>query len=310
MVSDAWSREIFARELSVLYSAFTKNEPDPLPPLAIQYTDYAVWQKKWLTGSGLAAQADYWRRKLADAPMSLALPTDYPLPSERPFAAAMLPIHLDAELTLKLNKLSQEHGTTMFMTLLTAWAVVLARLSGQEDLVVGTHSANRGRHGTEDLIGFFINTLALRIDLSGQPSAVDLLAQVRSVTLTAQDHQDLPFEQVVEIVQPSRRFEVAPLFQVTFAWWPKYEQSYRLAGLNVESFELADDHATKYYLRLRLCETDGEIYGVLVYAKALFETVTIERHSGYLMKVLTAMVTRPFEPIMRVNLSPHGETEA
>lgn len=266
-------------------------------------------QHQWLRGERLKTQADYWRQTLVDAPVLLTLPTDRPRPPQQSFAGASIPIHLDAELTQGLKSLSQEHGATLFMTLLTAWVAVLARLSGQQDVVIGTPSASRGRPEIEDLIGFFVNTLALRIDLSGQPSVAELLARVRAATLAAQDHQDLPFEQVLEIVQPPRRLEHTPLFQVMFAWWQSDdEQEHRLAGLSVEPFHLTYDVA-RFDLGLSLREADGTIVGVLVYATALFDAATIEHQRGYLLKVLRAMVTQPLQPIMRIDLLDSQERE-
>src|SRR6185312_1853236 len=169
-------------------------------------------------GERLETQAAYWRQRRANAPASLELPTDRPRPTQQSFDGAMLPVELDAELTRRLKQLSQQHGTTLFMTVLAAWAAVLGRLAGQDDVVIGVPSANRNRREVEDLIGFFVNTLALRIDLSGAPSASELLGRVREAALAAQAHQDLPFEQVLELVQPPRQFDRTPVFQVMFAW--------------------------------------------------------------------------------------------
>ena len=309
IVSDDWSMDVFMRELSALYSPDSQAEPDPLAPPAIQYPDYASWQRQWLPGERLKTQADYWRETLGDAPVLLTLPTDRPRPPQQSFAGGSIPIHLDAELTQALKSLSQEHGATLFVTLLTAWVAVLARLSGQRDVVVGTPSASPVGPELEDLIGSFVNTLALRIDLSGQPSVAELLARVRAATLAAQHHQDLPFAQVVEIVQPPRRLEHPPLFQVTFAWRQSHdEQDYRLAGLSVEPFRLAYDVA-KFDLGLSLCEVRGAIVGVLVYATSLFDAATVEHQRGYLLNVLRAMVTQPLQPIMRIDLLDSRERE-
>src|SRR5262249_33392846 len=173
IVSDGWSMGVFTRELGALYQAFVAGQTNPLPPLGIQYPDYAAWQRLWLSGERLKAQVDYWRQNLAGAPALLELPTDRRRPREQSFAAGFLGVHVDAELTRGLKRVSQQHGTTLFMTLLAAWAAVLTRLSGQRDLVIGTPTANRGRREVEELIGFFVNTLALRIDLSGEPSLAE-----------------------------------------------------------------------------------------------------------------------------------------
>ncbi|TIU44043.1 MAG: non-ribosomal peptide synthetase, partial [Mesorhizobium sp.] len=176
IASDGWSMGVLVRELSQLYRAFAAGQDDPLPPLAIQYPDYAAWQRQWLSGERLQSQAQYWRNALSGAPARLALPTDRVRPAQQSFAGASVPIVIDADLTRDLKRLSRQHGTTLFMTVLAAWAAVLSRLSGQDDLVIGVPSANRGRREIEELIGFFVNTLALRLDLSGEPSVSELLA--------------------------------------------------------------------------------------------------------------------------------------
>ena len=199
IVSDGWSIGVLSRELSTLYQASQQGQGNPMPPLAIQYPDYAAWQRAWLSGERLERQIGYWREALEGAPVLLELPTDRPRQAQRDFKGARVPIVLDRELTRSLKQLSQRHGTTLFMTVLAAWSAVLSRLSGQEEVVIGMPVANRGRAETEGLIGFFVNTLALRIKLGESPSVSELLSHVRTACLSAQDHQDLPFEQVVEI---------------------------------------------------------------------------------------------------------------
>ncbi|KAG0345350.1 hypothetical protein BGZ54_005585, partial [Gamsiella multidivaricata] len=195
IVSDGWSMGLLIRELSVLYTAYCSSQSNPLPPLAIQYPDYAAWQREWLSEDRLHEQGAYWRTALCDAPVSIDLPTDRPRPPRQSFAGARVPICVSAETTHALKQLSQQHGTTLFMTILAAWSAVLSRLSGQDDIVIGTPTANRNHQQIEQLIGFFVNTLALRIDLSGDPSMTQLLERVHNSTLAAQSHQDLPFEQ-------------------------------------------------------------------------------------------------------------------
>ncbi len=306
IVSDEWSIGVLTRELGALYRAFAAGGGDdvldPLPPLAIQYPDYAAWQREWLSGERLEAQVDYWRRTLADAPALLELPTDRPRPAEQSFAGDFVAVHLDAELTRGLERVGQEHGTTLFMVLLAAWASVLARLSGQDDLVIGTPTANRGRREVEGLVGFFVNTLALRIDLSGEPSLAELLARVRAAALGAQDHQDLPFEQVVEVVAPPRHLHRTPVFQVMFAWASAGDEAcFDWPGLRAEPVAAPADTA-KFDLELILGERGGSIAGGFHFASALFDAATIERYRGYLVATLRALVADAGQPVARVEL--------
>nr|WP_225040606.1 non-ribosomal peptide synthetase [Rhizobium sp. T1473]MCA0807264.1 amino acid adenylation domain-containing protein [Rhizobium sp. T1473] len=306
IVSDGWSMGVLVRELSQLYRAFEAGQDDPLPPLAIQYPDYAAWQRQWLSGERLQTQAQYWRDTLSGAAARLALPTDRPRPAQQSFAGATVPIVIDADLTRGLKRLSRQHGTTLFMTVLAAWAAVLSRLSGQDDLVIGVPSANRGRREIEELIGFFVNTLALRLDLSGAPSVSELLERTRRTALAAQEHQDLPFEQVVEIVQPPRHLDHTPLFQVMLAWQNNTVGSLDLPGLCVEAAGEGLDQV-KFDLELDLGEDGDQIAGSLHYATALFDEATIERQREYLVALLRAMVADAGQPVGRIDILPSDE---
>ncbi|MCA1453647.1 amino acid adenylation domain-containing protein [Bradyrhizobium sp. BRP22] len=306
IVSDGWSMGVLIRELSALYRAFVVGGQDPLPPLEIQYPDYAVWQRQWLTGERLQRQIDYWRQKLAGAPAVLELPTDRPCPPIRSLSGASLPVEIDADLAMGIRRLGQRHGTTTFMVMLAAWAAVLSRLSGQSDLVIGTPIANRDRRKVEGLVGFFVNMLALRLDLSGEPSVAALLNRVRDAALAAQDHRDLPFEQLVEIVQPPRRLDHTPIFQVVFAWQNDHMMAFQLPDLQVEVARTALDQV-KFDLELDLGEVDGRIVGALNYATALFDETTVKRHRGYLLAVLRAMVADADQVVDRIDLLSSGE---
>src|SRR5262249_22354006 len=204
--------------------------------------------------------------------------------------------------------LSQQQGTTLFMTLLGAWAAVLGRLSGQDEVVIGTPTANRRRREVEGLIGFFVNTLALRIDLAGQPSVAQLLQRVRETALGAQEHQGLPFEQVVEIVQPPRRLDHTPIFQAMFAWQNNEAAELDLPGLAIEGIAGAPDRV-KFDLELTLQEAHGCIAGGLGYARALFDEATIQRQRGYLVALLRAMVVDAQQPVVRIDLLDAQERE-
>ncbi len=289
IVSDGWSMGVLVHELSVLYASYRRGEEDPLPPLPVQYADYAVWQRRWLDGEALRQQSDYWKATLAGAPELLELPADHPRPARQDHAGASAAVELDEELTAGLRALSQRHGATLFMTLLAGWATVLSRLSGQTDIVVGTPTANRGRREIEGLIGFFLNTLALRVDLSGSPTVAELVERVKVRALEAQQNQDIPFEQVVELVQPARSLAHSPVFQVVLAWQNAPRGSLQLPGLELGSVEPASQAAAKFDLSLNLSEQGDRIVGGVEYATALFGPETVERYVGYLRRVLAGM---------------------
>ncbi|CAJ6438133.1 syringomycin synthetase [Burkholderia pseudomallei] len=290
IVSDGWSIDVFRRELSELYRAFAGGRPDPLPPLPVQYADYAAWQQRGIGGAALHAQAEYWRDALAGAPTLLELPTDRPRPPQPDYAGATVGLALDAPLTAGLRALARRHGATLFMTVFAAWSVLLSRLSRQTDVVIGTPSANRGHAQIEGLIGFFVNTIALRVDLDGAPTVAELLARVKARTLAAQQHQDIPFEHVVERVQPARSLSHSPVFQAMFAWQHASRGEMRLEGLRAEPLDDAARTIAKFDLTLSLRESGDAIDGGLEYASALFERATIERFAGYLRRLLEGMV--------------------
>ncbi len=301
IICDGWSMAVLTRELGELYEAFRQGLDDPLPAPSLQYADYARWQHDWLAEQSQAGHGDYWRDTLAGAPALLELPGDRPRPALQQYQGGFEPLLLDETLTQQLKALSLRHGTTLFMTLLAAWAVVLARLSGQDDILIGTPVANRTRRETEGLIGFFVNTLVLRLSLAAAPTCVQLLEQARAVALGAQEHQELPFEQVVELLNPQRSQAYSPLFQVMFAWENTEPGSLQLAGL--DSQPLRSRHqAAKFDLTLVLAEQDGRISGGLEYASALFDAATVTRFAGYLRQVLEGMVTQPQQSVAALPL--------
>ncbi|HEX9938000.1 MAG TPA: condensation domain-containing protein, partial [Longimicrobium sp.] len=320
IVSDGWSKGVFTRELSALYAAFRAGEPDRLPALPIQYADYAAWQRRWMEGEALRAQAEYWQETLAGAPELLELPADHARPARQEFSGGLVHLGVDQGVTAGLKALSRRHGTTLFMTLLAGWATVLSRLSGHDDVVIGTPSANRGRKEIEGLIGFFVNTLALRVDLSGSPSVADALARVKARALGAQANQDIPFEQVVGLLQPARSLSHTPLFQVMFIWQNAPGDELELSGLAAPqpapraapaapaAQARADARTTaKFDLSLVLTERGGRIVGAVEYAAALFERETVERFAGYLRRALEAMVADERQPVERLALMPADE---
>ncbi|NHB63598.1 non-ribosomal peptide synthetase, partial [Photorhabdus sp. RW14-46] len=306
IVSDGWSVTVLIRELNALYTAFLNGQSNPLPPLAIQYPDYAVWQHQWLSAERTQVQSDYWRSVLADAPVLLDLPTDRPRPPEQSFAGGSVSVRLDPELTAALKQLSQQHGVTLFMTLLSAWSIVLSRLSGQEDIIIGTPSAGRSRQEIEPLIGFFVNTLALRIIVPDELTVAECLTRVRESALAAQAHQDLPFEQVVEIVQPPRRLAHTPLFQVLFAWQNNEPMDWTVPELTVTLADQAFDFV-RFDLELEMYEEADEIIGTLNYSTSLFDSSTVERHREYLQIVLQAMAVNAQQKVGEMNILPLAE---
>ena len=260
IVSDGWSMSVLINEFSALYAAFAAGRPDPLPALRIQYADYSAWQRRWLDGALLQRQQAFWSEHLAAAPALLELPTDRPRPPVQDYAGASVSFTLDAELSAGLNSLSQRHGSTLFMTLLAAWAALLGRLSGQTDVVIGTPVANRTRSEVEPLIGFFVNTQALRVDLSGSPTVAELLAQVRRTALAAQTHQDLPFEQVVEALQPVRSMAHSPVFQTMLAWQNTPQGTLDLPGLQLQALT-HDTVTTQFDLTLDMHQAGEQVAG-------------------------------------------------
>jgi hypothetical protein len=307
IVSDGWSMGVLLNEISVLYGAFLRGEADPLPELRVQYADYAVWQRKWLEGEILQGQAEYWRKTLAGAPALLELPTDHARPVEKDYAGGFVWTVLDEELVGGLRELNRRHGTTLYMTLLAGWAALLGRLSGQQDVVVGTPVANRGRSEIEGLIGFFVNMLALRLDLAGRPTVSELLERVKEQTLGAQEHQDIPFEQVVEIVQPVRSLSHSPIFQATFTWQNATRSTIALSGLTLGPLVGPPHTSAKFDLTLSLQEEGERIVGGVEYATSLFERFTVERYLGYFRTLLEGMVADDTQAVNRLPILPAEE---
>ena len=307
IISDGWSMVVLMDELSRLYAAFRRGEPDPLPALPVQYADYAAWQRRWVRNRVLDAQAAYWGNALAGAPEVLELPADHPRPPRQDHAGAYLRVVLDEGLTAGLKGLSRRQGTTLFMTLLAGWATVLGRLAGQDEVVIGTPTANRGRREIEGLIGFFVNMLALRVELAGSPTVAELLGRVKGRALEAQANQDIPFEQVVDLLQPARSLAHTPLFQVVFAWQNAPQETLRLPGVELGGVPGAERATAKFDLSLDLWEADGRIEGEIEYATSLYERATVERHLGYLRHVLEQMAAGDTQAVARLALLPRAE---
>ncbi|WP_163914935.1 non-ribosomal peptide synthetase, partial [Pseudomonas frederiksbergensis] len=308
IVSDGWSIGVLTTELAALYEAFRHGLEDPLPALTVQYADYALWQRRWLSGEVLQTQNLYWQQTLADAPALLMLPTDRPRPPQQDYSGAAIPLVFDEGLTAALKNLSQRHGTTLYTTLMTGWALLLSRLSGQDEVVIGSPVANRTRAEVEGLIGFFVNTLAVRVDVSGAPNVETLLARVKAQTLGAQAHQDLPFEQVVEVLNPVRSLAHSPLFQAMLSWQTAGGADLVLGELKLEGLGVAN-HVAKFDLSLELGEIQGQLFGSLEYATALFDESTVQRYLGYFERVLRGMVADDQVLVDRIELIDASERQ-
>jgi amino acid adenylation domain-containing protein len=291
VASDGWSTGVLIKELSLLYEGYREGSDVSLPDLPVQYADFAAWQRGWLQGEVLENQMEYWRRQLAGVPR-LELPTDRPRPPSASHRGGALPFRLPGGLTDDLKVLSRREGVTLFMTLLATFEILLGRYAGQEDLVVGTNVANRNRLETEGLIGFFINQLVLRTDLSGNPRFCEMLRRVRETTLGAYSHQDIPFEKVVEELAPERDLVRSPLFQVVFALQNPPDRDLRVAGIEFGAFG-GGRGVAKFDLMLNLMERKEGVGGVVEYATDLYDRSTIERLMGHLRHVFEQIVASP-----------------
>jgi hypothetical protein len=289
LVADEWSQGILINELTDLYATTGDNLADSLPLLGLQYPDYALWQHQQLATEAMQRKVDFWRTHLAGAPELLELPLDHPRPPKQSFTGRHLPISIGAGLTSAIRQLSDRHGVTVYMTLLTAWSAVLAHLSGQDDLVIGALVSGRTHQVQEGLIGLFSNTLPLRIKLDGSVSVSDLLAKVRHTVQMAHDNQDIPFELIVETTQPRHDPSCSPIFQVLFCW-----QNSERPQLNLPFATVCEQHTrlklAQFDLTLELGESNECIHGSLNYATALFDNRTMERHRDCLLHTLLAMV--------------------
>jgi amino acid adenylation domain-containing protein len=307
IAADGWSMGIVVEEIAALYGAALAGSPSPLPELAVQYADFAVWQRRWLSGEVLERQLAYWREQLADAP-ALALPTDRPRPA-RGFQGAVEPFVLGAARTAGLAALSRRQGATLFMTLLALFETLLGRYTGQEDVVLGSPIANRNRAETEGLIGFFVNSLVMRGDLTGDPSFVALLARTRCAALAAYAHQDLPFERLVEELRPERRLAQNPLFQVVCALQNAPLRRIELPGLSLTPVE-SKFTATRFDLEVMFWEgTDRAIglEGQITYSTDLFDPATVRRLVSHLTTLTDAALADPGLPLSQLQLLAGSE---
>ena len=308
IVSDGWSMGVLVREITAIYAAAKAGAPSPLPELPIQYADFAVWQRRWLKGEVLARQLAHWRQALAGAPVSLELPADRPQPAERTFAGARLRAPFGPGFTRDVAQLARRHEATPFIVLLAGFQALLARLTGSEDLAVGSPIANRNRAEIEPLIGFFVNTLVLRGDLAGDPAFAELIARTRKATLEAYAHQDLPFEQLVEELKPERQLAVNPLFQVLFAVQNAPVGTMELPGLSLGPLAF-DPGVAQFDLELGFWEHGEGLEADLVYSTERFDPATARRFGAHLETLLRGLVADPGRRISEAPLLSAGERQ-
>ncbi|MEU6990131.1 amino acid adenylation domain-containing protein [Streptomyces sp. NPDC046465] len=307
-VYDGRSMVLMLTELSTVYAALLRGDPDPVPPLPAQFADHAARQHAWVGGEEAAAQAAYWREQLTDAPALLALPTDRPRPMRQDHAGGRVPVRLSPELTAALRDAARAERGTLFTAVLTGWHILLGLLSGESDTVVGIPVAGRRRPEDTRLIGFFVNSLAIRADLSGDPTGSEALGRVRAAMRGALDHQDLPFDRVVGAVNPRRDLSHSPLFQTMLAWGSTRSGWLELPGAEVEPLDIPYASA-KFDLTLSLNEEDGGVAGHLDYARALFDHDTVERFARYLTRVLAQLARHPEREITGYALLDADERE-
>jgi amino acid adenylation domain-containing protein len=292
IVSDGWSMGVLLREIATLHQAFSQGLPSPLPDLPVQYADFAAWQREWMQGEVLEAQLAYWKGQLAGAPAVLELPLDRPRPAVQTYGGAALDRTLPSSLSAALRELCRSQGVTPFMVLLAAWSALLGRHAGQPDVLVGTPIAGRNRREIEGLIGFFINSLVLRTDLTGEPDFAGLLARVRATALDAFSHQDIPFERIVEDLVPERNLAHSPLFQVMLVLQNAPRQDIDLPGLTLSPVEL-ESRVAKLDLTLTFREDPDGFSGALEYNTDLFDTTTAARLLARFEVLLAAAVADP-----------------
>ncbi|MFD2168557.1 non-ribosomal peptide synthase/polyketide synthase [Tumebacillus lipolyticus] len=308
IVSDGWSIGVFTQELSALYEAYDAGLPSPLSELKIQYADFAVWQHSWLTGDVLDRQLSYWKHQLGGELPPLQLPTDHPRPEQPTHRGEVLVVEIPGDLAEQLHALGNEMGATLFMTLLTAFKTLLYRYTGESDQRVGTPIAGRNREEIEGLIGFFVNTLVLRTDLSAAPTFRDLLSRVREVTLGAYAHQDLPFERLVEELQPGRDVSHSPLFEAMFILQNAGAGTWELPGLDVKTLD-QEELSAQFDLLLTVTEKADGLDISIVYSTDLYEADSIQRMAGHLHTLLEAMVADPDQAITLAPMLTQAERQ-
>jgi amino acid adenylation domain-containing protein len=293
IIGDGWSMDVLLYELAVLYEAFLQGKPSPLPDLPLQYTDYAHWHHQWLHSEAGQAQLVYWTQQLQEPLPILELPTDRPRTGELNLCTARYAFQLPTELCAALTRLSHQEGTTLFMTLVAAFKTLLYSYTGQEDIRVGTLVANRQHQATEGLIGLFANLVVLRTHLGGNPSLRQVLRRVRSTTLDAYAHQDIPFEYLARTLEHARQLDRQSLFQVTFAMQNARQHTLELPALTVQALETQPVEASASELAVSVCENSEGVAGLCIYQTALFDVTTITRLLNHYRQILKHLIAQP-----------------
>lgn len=296
IVSDGWSQSVFNREFMLLYESFQQGRENPLRPLAIQYADFALWQRKWLDEDALARDVEYWKKQLQGISEQLELPRDRPRQTMQTYKADYCSAALSGQQVNAVKQLSQANQATLYMTLLSAFAVLLSRYSGQYDIVVGSPIANRREAQLEDLVGFFVNSLVMRVRLDPRQTFQELLAEVRKTALEAYQHQDVPFERLVEVLSPERSLNKTPIFQVVFALQNAPMGSQQLSGLEVERIA-GDELLVRFDLELHVFEFENEIGFYWLYNKGLFDHARMEKMARHYVKLLDEIAAAPGTPL-------------
>lgn len=307
IVLDGWSMSLLIKEIVALYQIFAAGKESSLPELSIQYADFAVWQQNWLRSEALETQLAYWQQQLAGVPR-LKLPADKPRPPVQTFAGRVETFSLSSELTNGVRSLSRQSGVTVFMTMVAAFKILLQRYTGQDDIVIGSGNAYRNRFETETLLGCFFNWLVLRTDLSGNPTFRELLRRVRTVTLDAYAHQDLPFEKLLEKLQPERDTSYSPLFQVALTFQNFPQQTIDLGGLKLTPVA-SSSRVAKFDMNLAIEDSADRIHGIWEYNTDLFEAATITRMIGQLQTLLKNIVENPDQEIEKIEMSTEKENK-
>ncbi|HEY0726764.1 MAG TPA: condensation domain-containing protein, partial [Pyrinomonadaceae bacterium] len=309
IVADGWSVTLLVQELAALYAAYRNGEESPLPELQVTYADYALWQREWLQGERLEQQLAYWREQLHGELPVLQLPLAQVRTKKRRHRGALETVRVSRELTTEMRELGRREGTTLFMTMLAAWQVLLVRMSGASDILVGTPVAGRGSREVEGLIGFFVNTLVLRTQLTGEQSFAEVLKRVREVCLEAYAHQEVPFERIVEELQPDRDLNHPPLFQVLFSLQNAPLPQIDLPGIRMR-VEDTTNNTAKFDLALEITEDADELACVWQYDTDVLEAATIKRMAAHYKTLLSSIVANPTREIHELPLLTETEQRA